>query len=182
MAKTHTKTTQPETAHPNNSGTNGKWLFKNILFLLLAFLLVKITFTEQPAYKWVYYNLLKGNMSLIKQYPDLSFEQKMQMKLGANYEYLHFIKQSTPENAVILYPSQEAFSKEGSPFAHIYNKIYATRFLYPRKLVLESEFGVSKYADQINYVAIVNGEGKDKLSYPTDSTYRHGVLPINPQK
>ena len=69
-----------------------------------------------------------------------------------------------------------------SSFAHIYNKIYATRFLYPRKLVLESEFGVSKYADQINYVAIVNGEGKDKLSYPTDSTYRHGVLPINPQK
>lgn len=182
MAKSNPKTPKQENAPKTSSHPDGKWLLKNILFLLLALLLVKITFTEQPAYKWVYYNLLKGNMSLIKQYPDISFEQKMQMKLGVNYEYLHFIKQATPENAVILYPSQEAFSKEGSPFAHIYNKIYATRFLYPRKLVLESELGVSKYADQINYVAIVNGEGKDKLSYPTDSAYQHGVLPITPQK
>ena len=182
MAKSNTKISKQESAQKTSSHSDKKWLFKNILFLLLAFLLVKLTFTEQPAYKWVYYNLLKGNMSLIKQYPDISFEQKMQMKLGVNYEYLYFIKQSTPEDAVILYPSQEAFSKKGSPFAHIYNKIYATRFLYPRKLVLESELGVSKYADKINYVAIVNGEGKDKLSYPVDSIYQNGVLPITPKK
>ena len=102
MAKSNPKTPKQENAPKTSSHPDGKWLLKNILFLLLALLLVKITFTEQPAYKWVYYNLLKGNMSLIKQYPDISFEQKMQMKLGVNYEYLHFIKQATPEDAVIL--------------------------------------------------------------------------------
>ena len=53
----------------------------------------------------------------------------MKMKLGVDYDYLLFIKQATPENAVILYPSQEAFLKKGSPFKReIGNKLYATRF------------------------------------------------------
>lgn len=159
------------------------WLARNVLFMGLALLLVKYVLTEQPAYRWVYRELLKKNMEAIKKYPDLTFEQKMQMKLGVDYEYLLFIRQATPENAVILYPSAEAFRKKGSPFKQeIYNKLYATRFLYPRRLVSEDELQDGVYAGKITHVAIVNGEGADKLPYPVDPDIRHGVLPVLQRK
>lgn len=181
MATQHKKAAG-QTPQKTSSSVDTKWLLKNVLFLILALLLVKYTFSEHPTYRWVYHDLLKGNMKTIKEHPKLTFEQKMRMKLGADYDYLLFLQRATPENAIILYPSQEAFSKKGSPFTQIYNKMYAIRFLYPRKLVLENELNISKYADKITHVAIVNGEGRDKLSYPTDSAYQHGVLPVTPKK
>ena len=141
------------------------WLAKNVLFMVLALLLVKYTLTKQPAYHWVYSSLLKENMATIKKHPEFTFEEKMKMKLGVDYDYLLFIKQATPENAVILYPSQEAFLKKGS-------------FLYPRLLILESELEESRYADRITHVAIVNGEGKDRLPYQVDPEIQHAVLPV----
>ena len=155
------------------------WLARNVLFMVLALLLVKYTLTKQPAYHWVYSSLLKENMATIKKHPELTFEEKMKMKLGVDYDYLLFIKQATPENAVILYPSQEAFLKKGSPFKReIGNKLYATRFLYPRLLILESELEESRYADRITHVAIVNGEGKDRLPYQVDPEIQHAGLPV----
>lgn len=159
------------------------WLIKNVSFFVLALLAVRCTLLKHPTYHWVYSGLLKENMEMIKKYPDLTFEEKMQMKLGADYEYLHVIRQSTPPNAVILYPSQKAFQKEGSPFRQeIYNKLYATRFLYPRRLVSESQLKDSIYVDKITHIAIVNGEGIDKLSYKVDSTIVHAILPVTRQK
>lgn len=156
---------------------------KNAAFLLPVMLLTHFLFSVQPGYHWVYNGLLKENMRLIKKYPKLTFDQKMCIKLGASYEYLMFLKQATPDTAVILYPSSEAFQKEGSPFKHeIYNKIYATRFLYPRKLVLESELKYSKYRNKITHVAIVNREGIDRLPYPPDPKIRHTVLSVTPVK
>lgn len=161
---------------------NGKRVLKNVSFLILAMLLISYTFSRQPGYHWVYFSLLKGNMETIKKYPRLTLEQKTQMKLGTSYEYLLYLKRATPENAVILYPEAKDFRENGSPFTQeIDNKIYATRFLYPRKLVLESERNASKYRDKITHVAIVNGKGKDKLPYPVDADFQHGVLPIMPQ-
>ena len=60
-------------------------------------------------------------------------------------------------------------------------KIYATRFLYPRKLILESERKTGKYKNEITHVAIVNGKGMEKLPYPVDTEFQHGVLPLKPQ-
>lgn len=178
------KKTKKEDSVPKSSFNNyGIWLVKNIFFLAIAFLLVKYTFSNQPAYNWVYNGLLKGNMETIKQYPQITFEQKMQIKLGSSYGFLDYIKQATPENAVLLFPPSAAFTKEGTPFTQeIYNKIYATRFLYPRKLILEGELKDSKYADKITHVVIVNGIGAEKLPYPVDSTIQHAVMPITPPK
>ena len=61
------------------------WLAKNVLFMVLALLLVKYTLTKQPAYRWVYSSLLKENMATIKKHPELTFEEKMKMKLGVDY-------------------------------------------------------------------------------------------------
>ena len=170
------------TAYQSRPVTNRRRLLKNVSFLILAALLVFYAFSKQPGYHWVYFNLLRGNMETIKKYPKLTFEQKMQMKLGTSYEYLLYLKQATPENAVILYPDSKDFREKGSPFTqNIDNKIYATRFLYPRKLILESERKTGKYKNEITHVAIVNGKGTEKLPYPVDTEFQHGVLPLKPQ-
>lgn len=168
-------------AHQLLSIFDGKWVLRNASFLILALLLVTYTFSKQPAYHWVYFDLLKSNMEIIKKYPKLTFDEKMLMKLGASYKYLLFLKRETPENAIILYPSPQDFREKDSPFTqNIDNKIYATRFLYPRKLILESELKSSKYADKITHVAIVNGKGIDKLPYLVNPKVQHGVLPVKP--
>jgi hypothetical protein len=176
MATQHKKTKKREASRKST------FILKNILYLIVAILLVGYTFSKQPAYRWVYFNLLKGSMETIKKHPNLTFEQKMQMKLGASYEYLLYLKRSTSDDAVILYPDSKAFREEGSPFTQeIDNKIYATRFLYPRKIILTDELETSKYAGKITHVAIVNGKRTDKLSYPVDPKIRYGVFPIKPQ-
>lgn len=172
-----------DSSYKTLSAIHVKRFVKDVCFLILSLFLVSYLFLKQPGYNWVYFGLLKKNMETIKKYPNLTFEQKMQMKLGTSYEYLLYLKRATPENAVILYPESRAFREKGSPFTqNIDNKIYATRFLYPRKLVLESELETSKYANKITHVAIVNGKGKEKLSYPVDSAFQHGILPVNPIK
>jgi len=143
-------------------------------------LLISTLFCHFPAYHWVYADLLKKNMTQKKRYPHLTFDQKMQIKLGADYQYLMYLREATPQNAIILYPSATAFHKKGSPFTHgISNKICATRFLYPRKLVLESEISASKYARKITHVAIVNGEIPNGITLPTDSIPPHVVFTVS---
>lgn len=118
---------------------------------------------------------------MISKYPHLTFDQKMQMKLGLNYNYLLIIRNSTPPDAVILYPSPEEFRVKESPFTQdIDNKLYALRFLYPRKLVTKENLPDSQYAGKVTHVAIVNGMGKDRVPYPIDSLRMHGVFPIEP--
>ncbi len=155
-----------------------QWLVKNIVLLFIAILVVHYTFSKQSGYNWVYTSLLKANMEQIKKYPELTFDEKMTMKLGASYQYLLFIKENTEENAVILYPSAAAFQKEGSPFTHeIYNRIYATRFLHPRKLIYEEELGTSVFSNRLTHIAIVNGVGYKRINFPLDSTVQHTIIP-----
>jgi len=160
-----------------------KWWLRNSVSLMFAFLFVLYTFSSHPAYHWVYFDLLKSNLQFIHKYPQLTYEQKMQLKLGPSYGYLLFLKRATPPDAVILYPSAQSFQKEGSPFVHeIYNKIYALRFLYPRRLVSTAELRNNLFANRITHVAIVNGDGIEHLPYQVDSTFQHGVLPIKQTK
>ena len=61
--------------------------------------------------------------------------------------------------------------------AEISNKIYALRFLYPRKLVIPFDFGKSHYVDEITHVAIVNGEGFEYVPYEVEK-FENGILPV----
>lgn len=161
-------------------GTEVQWTVKNIFAVIISLLLIYTLFCHFPAYHWVYADLLKKNMAQKKRYPHLTFDQKMQIKLGADYQYLMYLRETTPQNAIILYPSATAFHKKGSPFTHgISNKICATRFLYPRRLVLESEISTSKYAGKITHVAIVNGEIPNGITLPTDSIPPHVVFAVS---
>lgn len=141
----------------------------NILVLILLYVFIPKVFSLNNGYKWAYNNLLKGNMKTIKEHPNLSTTQKYSIKIGTAYQYLNYIKKQTPKNAVILWPTKKEVSPKNkkSPFGktELYNKMYATRFLWPRKLVLMSEKETSYLKDKISYVAIVNGEGFKYLGY-----------------
>ncbi|MDR1880392.1 MAG: hypothetical protein LBQ78_05615 [Tannerellaceae bacterium] len=163
--------------------TLGLWLLRNLAVAAVAGWMTFLCIEKQAGYHWVYNGLLKGNMKTIIQYPNLTVDQKNEIKLEFDYVYLRFLKNSTPENAVILYPSHEDFypKDKQSPFKQdISNKLWGLRFLYPRKLVLPSEMETNRYARDITHVAIVNGRGYERLNYTVDDMHEHAVLPVNP--
>lgn len=143
------------------------WALRNTGVLAVVCLLSWLVFQSLEGYRWVYKDLLAANMKMIWQFPNLTQDQKYEIKLGASYKFLRTVKENTPEDAVLLYPPTEAFFPKGekSPFAggEPNNKLWALRFLYPRKLVLDSEFEKSPYRFYVNYVVIVNGWGYDRV-------------------
>ncbi|MDR2118696.1 MAG: hypothetical protein LBP25_04090 [Tannerellaceae bacterium] len=155
-------------------------ILKNLFFAFLAGFLLLKAMESNDGYKWAY-TMLTGNMKTIRANPNLSIWEKNEMKLGVDFAYVRFLKESTPENAVILYPAYEDFypKDKQTPFKQeVYNKIWALRFLYPRILVLPSELETSRYAPDITHVAIVNGRGYERLNYTVENMQEFGVLPV----
>jgi hypothetical protein len=170
------------------SGSVSTTIGLNVLFLLLSFVFIKGLVMKQEGYGWAL-NMLKGNMETIRQYPDLTVDERNSIKLGASFNFLKYLRENTPENAVIYLPAQSAFFPAGvkSPFTgEPFNKLWATRFLYPRKIVTASEMGHNDYSDKLTHVAIVHGVGLDMLPYQVPQPFDFGVLPIHqdnlPQK
>ncbi len=117
--------------------------------------------------------------------PKLTREQRYGVKLGISYSYLQFIKQNTPEDAVILYPSKEDFFPPGqeSPFqGEVYNLSWATRFLYPRKIIFPHQMQQNVFTPYISHIAIVNGRGFERINNYQGDRFEHGVLPVKSSK
>ena len=53
----------------------------------------------------------------------------MREKYGSYYDFMLFVKENTPENAVILVPPMQP------PWAGSGNYVFSNYFLYPRKLI-----------------------------------------------
>jgi len=155
------------------------WL--NILFLFVAFAFIKGAVMKQEGYHWVI-EMLSGNMKMVHQYSNLTIAQRSEIKIGSTYAYYKYIKDNTPKDAVIYLPGRDAFFPKDvkSPFTgDPFNKLWATRFLYPRKIVIPSEMGHSAYSGKLTHVAIVNGIGFEILSYVVPEHFSCGVLPVN---
>ncbi len=168
-------------------GFTFSWIIKNILAVVIVlFLFNKLVLKIEPGNNWASgynwaYNMLKGNAKTIRQYAYTTTDNRFEMKLGLSHVYLRYLKENTPENAVILLPSQEAFFPKGEE--HIFsgepfNKLWATRFLYPRRVIIPSELGKTPWSERITHVAIVNGRGYEYLDYEVGQKAPHTVLPI----
>jgi hypothetical protein len=157
------------------------WFFKNAIAGVICYILIFQCIEGSQGYNWVYNSMLKENYKLIQKHPNLSMEKKLGSKFGFNYAYFKYITDHTPEDAVILYPNYDAFFPKGreSKFtSEPFNRIYATYFLYPRKLVYPAEIEKTVYGKQITHVAIVNGWGYDYLEYQVANHVDNTVLPI----
>ncbi|MDR1181773.1 MAG: hypothetical protein LBL13_07325 [Bacteroidales bacterium] len=157
------------------------WIFKNIIIGVVIYLAIFKLIEKQPSYNWAYNTLMKGNYDLIKQNDTLSLDQKWVAKLGYTCAYWNYLRDNTPEDAVILFPTHDIFMPEGkeTQFAgEPAGKINALRFLYPRKVVLQNEIETNRYGKQITHVAIANGWGYEYLEYPANNSVANTVLPI----
>ncbi|HIX26444.1 MAG TPA: hypothetical protein H9859_02225 [Candidatus Barnesiella excrementigallinarum] len=167
---------------PNRKGISFAWVVKNMVALIVVlFLLNKFVISIQPGYNWAY-NMLQKNLEYTRLYAQTTTDNRFEMKLGLSHVYLRYLKENTPENAVILLPPKEAFYPEGEErifSGEPYNKLWATRFLYPRRVVIPSELGVTPWSEKITHVAIVNGRGYEYLDYEVPEKTPHIVLPIH---
>ena len=173
---------------PSTGKITSSWVIKNIAAVIIVlFLFNKLILDIQPGNNWASgynwaYNMLKRNTETIRHYSATTTDNRFEMKLGLAHVYLRYLKENTPENAVILLPPKEAFFPKGEE--HIfsgepYNKLWATRFLYPRRVIIPSELGVTPWSEKITHVAIVNGRGYEYLDYEVEQKAPHTVLPIH---
>lgn len=109
----------------------GRSLLLSLLFVGAVCMAIK----NNDGYHWVWNGLLKGNWELIRKYPDLSLEQRSEMKMGANYVFLNYIKNNTPDTAIILFPEKQVLTKKFAGFQlgpDVTTKMWVTHFIYPR--------------------------------------------------
>lgn len=133
-------------------------VLKSISLLSISLFLYYIIYSH-PGYKWAFDSLVVSNAKFIYNNPDLSIDERYAMKLGFNYNFLKQLKDRTPEDAIILYPSPEVFYNEGNikPFHdyHITMVRYANYFLYPRKVIYQSDT-TNHYYQLATHVTLVN--------------------------
>ncbi|MDR3129328.1 MAG: hypothetical protein LBU03_03675 [Tannerellaceae bacterium] len=157
-------------------------IWRNIVALLGAWTLVWFCYKGVSSYVWVHDSLLLGNYKLIREYKGLSVDERREMKMGFPFRYMKFVRDQTPDTAVILMPAREVYFPQGekSDFgdADVSNKLWRLRVLYPRRLVDEPELGVNIYSDSITHVAVVNGWGYDHLGYEVAERLKYTVLPV----
>ncbi|MDR0605404.1 MAG: hypothetical protein LBG80_13975 [Bacteroidales bacterium] len=160
------------------------WIFKNVIIGTIIYFIVVSTINSKerfPYYDWAYNTLMKGNYETIQQYDTLSLDQKWEAKLGYTGAYWIYIRNNTPEDAVILFPTHDIFMPEGKTTLFVgepINKISISRFLHPRKVVQYNEIETNRYGKQLTHVAIANGWGYDYLEYPVANKIDNTVLPI----
>ncbi len=147
---------------------------------VIAVVILYFNLREHVGYGFVF-KMLEGNYKTISTNPNATLDERSAMKLGLSYEYFKYIRSQTPENAVIYLPGKEAFMDKsmGVEFTgEPYIKAWAYRFLHPRKVVLESEYGKSKYSSDITHIAIVNKKGCEILPYQIKDIPVLGLIPV----
>jgi len=150
----------------------------NAIGLVVTYFLLTGVILKQNDYEWVV-DMLNENHAFISDNASLSLSERTTAKLGASYTFFDSIRVKTPETAVIYLPGQEAFFPKGKKSIFIgepFNKMWAIRFLYPRKVVIPSEMKDGLYAKKITHVTIVNGVGTELLQYTLPFNLQYGIL------
>ncbi|MDR0691647.1 MAG: hypothetical protein LBF69_01260 [Prevotellaceae bacterium] len=162
-----------------------RWLksafgLKSLLTAVAGGLLLYWTITENKGYWWVYEKLLEGNMVTIWQYRTASLNQRYQMKLGFDYMFCDFIKQHTPDTAVILFPLKKHNTEKADNSQltdNINSKYWVTHFVYPRRVLYKDEQDTNPRYNDVTHVAIVAGHGYEELDYRVGERTHFTVLP-----
>lgn len=163
------------------SASNGLKAVAGIVFAMVVFFLFK----ENKGYQWLH-NLNRSNLEIIKQNPDLTYQQKMQAKLNFNYQYLDFVIQQTPDTALILFPDREALTGFNNLNWFFHSDIWKSYFLYPRKAISTNSPYYDSLASlgRITHVAVINKVGYELLPYQinTEKAPKFHILPLDRSK
>lgn len=146
--------------------------------------------TLTRGYYWAIHDLALRNLEQINgmkekiasgQMKPLTLEDKFGYKVGV-YPLLKYVKENTPENAVILLPPGDSAISNNSKWNFIYVPDWVEYFIYPRLCVAQGqEADHPDLAKRTTHVLIIEGKGYDKLKYdvPIDQRPMEAVLPID---
>lgn len=150
------------------------------------------------SYKWIVQINLLQNYQKINAFRKAGYttSQYQEYKSGFDYNYLKYIKENTPYNAVILMPDQkdlETSTVQNLELKNISNKAWSYYFLHPRTLVYDQpnqpdanpivkDVNYEKDRERITHVAIANGKGYEHLKYQVRGSPEHTVVPIDPSE
>lgn len=193
--KRQTETKAPKTEKPQNrtakpSGSFFSKLIANIGGAFIAVIFIMIVFRhnepdpqnpdKEPinhGYDWMLNTMLKGSLEAIDQYPDLTTEQRYELKWGGGeITYVFEIKRQTPDSAVILFPPKAYMEERGAK--SMQQRPWLTYFLYPRKVIYEDDKDRLPLYDEADYIVSIEGWGFDKLSEPIVEPYSFMILKL----
>ncbi|MBT8326521.1 MAG: hypothetical protein KJP21_02280 [Bacteroidia bacterium] len=176
------KVAPPKQSKSEKKPSTGIPFINNIVVVFVFVILVVIVKDANTGYKWMSDTLIKLNMKRIKMYKNSTFEEKQVAKMGYNVQFLNYVSDNTPEDAIILMPPDSIIQQEGvaSDFdKHMRNKVWVSYFLYPRKVVFEKEKETSTLYDKATHIAVINGWGYEKLPHITGNRSKHAVFALN---
>lgn len=134
-----------------------------------------------PGYRDTFY-IVEGDYHFASRNKKLPLEDRYAARMGGFYTFFRYVRENTPEDAVIYLPNAAAFVhdvwSELFYSYHCSNKIFATRFLYPRKVVTANEYTQYGSFLPLTHVIVIGNGGKDILPYDIGDT-TCVVFPIN---
>ncbi len=160
---------------------------KNIFISFLLVALLGLLYVAIPGYNWAISEMAFRNKELIDKVelrrlnnnlPELTMDDKRYFKI-ANYWYLDYLKQKTPQDAVILLPPISVIdTTEDMKFMN--SSEWVEYFIYPRLCIGEDEKELKPALyKKVTHVAVVNNWGYDKLSYNPNTHPKDAVFPID---
>lgn len=180
------KTNKPNTISEQvEENTKGISTNINIFLFIFTVIFLIVLYNKNESYKWMYEQMLKGNIDFIKENPDLTYDQKIESKFQLDYSVLKTIKDQTPENAIIIFPTRKILdtvrkvNKLPNRNENFLNKDWVEYYIFPRKIIFSEDKNSSKL--QPTFALILGGMGYENLNYQVQSEQRKflEVLLIN---
>jgi hypothetical protein len=161
---------------------------RNLVVAFVLMFILLLLYVTIPGYNYAIKEVAIGNKQRIDQIetrkinfnlPEITWELKRQFRIE-DYWYIQTIQDVTPKNfnTVVLLPPHSAVDSTPQ-FKELSDPEWMEYFLYPRLCVSEDEKETKKelYA-KVNYVAIVNNWGYDKLKYEPAGRPSEAVMPV----
>ncbi|MDR2814678.1 MAG: hypothetical protein LBB79_08525 [Prevotellaceae bacterium] len=170
--------------HPMLRWLGGAFGFKSMALAVVGGLLFYGAAHDNSGYQWVWTNLLKGNWDFIQKHRKATLDERYQMKLGFDYVFCSYVRDNTPEDAVILFPLKKYNTEKGGDYQltrAINVKNWVTHFVYPRKALYKDEQETNPRYHDVTHVAIIAGHGYEDLDYPVRERSYFTVLPKKAQ-
>ncbi len=176
--KINKKTTPP--VEENTGNKIDIKIINNFVALIAILAIIFIIYFLDPGYKWTWNDLIKSNLEVMSDYKNTDYNKRAQLKLGYFADYMSILRENTPEDAIILMPSDSVINtvKNKLFIKHLKNKTFTTYFLYPRKVVYEKNKDDNEFFDKATHIAIVNYNGYDKTNKEIAEKVQFFVLPI----
>jgi hypothetical protein len=135
------------------------------LFLLLFLLL----------YAWLpgtgpwFANVVRG-VGLVYANREVSDDVRGKVLMGEAFSLVREAERTTPAGSRILIPS-------GSDYDPLSNRVWASYYLYPRRVLQERDLAGRRLEDAADYVLIYRGWYLTEAGFPADSTM-NGILEV----